>query len=94
MTLISNFSLTVMLTALFFAVLHPKIHLPCWYDILIWAFIIGGIAMLINNNQYVHDIDAEILLRFAGSWLVVGAVYEKYRRSVASAKRKSEGANN
>mgnify|MGYP003483541722 FL=1 len=50
--------------------------------------------MLINNNQYVHDIDAEILLRFAGSWLVVGAVYEKYRRSVASAKRKSEGANN
>lgn len=89
MTLISNFSLVVMLGSLFFAVLHPKINLPCWYDVLIWAFIMGGIAMLINNNRYVHDVDAEVLLRFAGSWLVAGAVYEKYRRSVASAKRRN-----
>lgn len=82
MNLISNLSLFVMWFSLVFAVLHPKISLPLWFDSLIWCFIISITAMIVNNNVYTHNITAEVLLCFVGSILVACTVYDKFKRSV------------
>lgn len=79
-TLISNLSLIIMIISMGVAVLHPRLNLPCYIDVLIWIFIIGATAMLVTSNLSEHSLGGEVLLRFAGSLLVAATVADRFRR--------------
>lgn len=80
-TLISVISLLVMVSSLFFAIISRQINLPIWYEVIAWFFIFGAIGSLLNNlfdPPYINKDEAEVILRFFGSILILGGVHYAY----------------
>ena len=84
LNVISVISLFIMMGSLFFAIASKRINLPHWYEVIAWIFIFGALGLLLNNlfdPPYVKNDDAEIVLRFFGSMLVLGGVVYAYRKN-------------
>ena len=83
-TLISVFSLSLMIASLAFAIISKRINLPLWYEVISWVFIVSALGLLLNNlfdPPYIQNDKAEIVLRFFGSILVFGGVAYAYYKN-------------
>lgn len=80
MMIISYFGLFLMIGSCLFAIYSEKINFPCWLDLIFWLFIISCVAIIINDNKYVNNLDAEIMLRLVGSIMLSGLIYISYKR--------------
>ncbi len=85
LTLINVTSLVIFISCLLFAIVSRRINLPAWYEIILWIFIFGAIGLVLNSlfePPYIENEKAEIILRFFGSIMVAGAVYERYKLGI------------